>query len=158
MKTIARERNFFNGNGRMFAQIGPGGVLRKSEKERDRLRIFGGRSHAIDEELTNECSRLGVEELQIREKADGGGVRVWRISLEDVRQYGKIRTLRGVLRRTIPLVRCELVSGPVEDWYTAERAAMMKPEAEIKSTLREQGQLFPQGGTSAWDRRAKYEL
>lgn len=157
MTSLTPTKNFHNANGRIYAQIADG-ILRKSEKERDRLRIFGGRSHAIDEDLFDECCRLGVSELRIREKTDDGVFRVWKISLDDVRQYGKIRTLRGIERRTIPLVCCKLVSGPAEPWYAAERAALLeeaKPKA--KEDLHEQSMLFPVEKRSAWQQRMKFD-
>lgn len=122
-------KNFFNAHGVVYARISDDGVLRKSERQSDRLRITGLREHAIDEVLLRECLALDVKTVEIKEKGDGGCVRLWRIDIMDVEKYGKKVTLRGVQRRTIPLLRCQLVSGPAEPWYTAEREAMKRAEA-----------------------------
>ncbi len=147
-------KNLHAANGRIYAQIGDDGVLRKSEKQRDRLRVTGCREHAIDEDLLQECLRLRVERLEIKERGDDGVVRMWRIDLADLLLYGKKRTLRGIERRTIPLVRCDLVYGSPEPWYTAERAAMKKELATPKKPQSAQLGLFLMG---AHDRRFQHE-
>ena len=147
-------KNLHAANGRIYAQIGDDHVLRKSEKQRDRLRITGNREHAIDEALLQECLRLRVERLEIKERGDDGVVRLWRIDLADLLRYGKKKTLRGVERRTIPLVRCDLVYGAPEPWYTAERAAMKKEQATPKKPQSAQLGLF---GATDYERRIQHE-
>ena len=44
-------RCFRNSKGKVFARLGDDGVLHKSEHQKDRLRVTGGRSHALDEDL-----------------------------------------------------------------------------------------------------------
>lgn len=147
-------KNLHAANGRIFAQIGDDGVLRKSEKQCDRLRITGNREHAIDEALLQECLRLRVERLEIKERGDDGVIRLWRIDLADLLLYGKKRTLQGIERRTIPLVRCDLVYGSPEPWYAAERAAMKKEQATPKKPQASQLGLFE---LTEYERRWSYE-
>ena len=147
-------KNLHAANGRIYAQIGDDGVLRKSEKQCDRLRITGNREHAIDEALLQECLRLRVERLEIKERGDDGVVRMWRIDLADLLLYGKKRTLRGIERRTIPLVRCDLVYGAPEPWYAAERAALKKEERKPKEPQSSQLGLF---GATDYERRIQHE-
>ena len=125
-------KNLHAANGRTYAQIGDDGVLRKSEKQCDRLRVTGCREHALDEALLQEALSLGVTRLELKERGDDGVVRMWRIDLADLLLHGKKRTLRGIERRTIPLVRCDLVYGSPEPWYAAEKAAMKKEQATPK--------------------------
>ena len=147
-------KNLHAANGRIYAQIGDDGTLRKSEKQRDRLRVTGCREHAIDEALLQECLRLRVERLEIKERGDDGVVRMWRIDLADLLLYGKKRTLRGIERRTIPLVRCDLIRGAPEPWYLAERHAMQKERATPKKPEAAQLGLFLMG---THDRRFQHE-
>ncbi len=147
-------KNLHAANGRIYAQIGDDGVLRKSEKQCDRLRITGNREHAIDEALLQECLRLRVERLEIKERGDDGVVRLWRIDIADLLRYGKKKTLRGIERRTIPLVRCDLVYGSPEPWYTAEKAAMKKEQATPKQPQPAQLGLF---GATPNEARLFYE-
>lgn len=147
-------KNLHAANGRIYAQIGDDGVLRKSEKQCDRLRVTGNREHAIDEALLQECLRLRVERLEIKERGDDGVVRLWRIDIADLLRYGKKKTLRGIERRTIPLVRCDLVYGSPEPWYTAERAAMKKEQATPKKPQSAQLGLF---GATDYERRIQHE-
>lgn len=156
-KSIAPYKIFYNANGQVFAKIGTDGVLRKSEKERDRLRIFGGKSHAMDEELFQECLSLGVLKLEIREKTDNGASRVWSIPITDVEKYGKEVTLRGVPRRTIPLTYCELLSGPAESWYLAERNARIEETSSQKKQRIVQERLFPKDESHSWQSRWRFE-
>ena len=147
-------KNFHAANGRIFAQIGDDHVLRKSEKQCDRLRITGNREHAIDEALLQECLRLRVERLEIKERGDDGVIRLWKIDLADILRYGKKKTLRGNERRTIPLVRCDLIRGTPEPWYLAERHAMQKEQATPKKPEAAQLGLFLMG---THDRRFQHE-
>jgi len=147
-------KNLHAANGRIYAQIGDDGVLRKSEKQRDRLRITGGREHALDEALLQEALSLGVTRLELKERGDDGVVRLWRIALKDLLRYGKRRILRGIERRTIPLVRCDLVYGSPEPWYTAEKAAMKKEQATPKKPQPAQLGLF---GATPNEARWSYE-
>ena len=136
----AEMKSLHNANGKIYAQIDDDGVLRKCEKQCDRLRISGGREHALDETLLQEALRLGVKRLEIRERGNDGGSRLWKIALDDLLRYGKRRRLAGVERRTIPLLHCELVSGEPEEWYTAARSKYEK--RRVKEVLGVQGMLF----------------
>lgn len=147
-------KNLHAANGRIYAQIGDDGTLRKSEKQRDRLRATGCREHAIDEALLQEALSLGVTRLELKERGDDGVVRLWRIALKDLLRYGKRRILRGIERRTIPLVRCDIIRGAPEPWYLAERAAMQKEERKPKKPEAAQLGLF---GATEHERRVHYE-
>ena len=155
IKSIAPYKIFYNANGQVFAKIGVDGVLRKSEKERDRLRIFGGKSHAMDEELFQECMSLGVLKLEIREKTDKGASRVWSIPITDIEKYGKEVTLRGVPRRTIPLTYCELLSGTPESWYLAEQKVQIEETKNQENHGMIQERLFPE--EDSWQSRWRFE-
>lgn len=152
-------RCFHNENGRVYASL-EGNVLRKSEREKDRLRVSGGTSYAIDVGLLEKAISEGAETLEITEKGISGEVRVFRIPLEDVRRYGKRLTLAGVSRWTVPLPCCELVRGPEEEWRLTARAELLKAESrreEVQGIRLEQQMLFSDAEKSFWKNRMGYE-
>lgn len=153
-------RCFHNENGRVFARLDDDGTLHKNEKQRDRLRVTGGRSHAIDEGLLDEVLQAGGRLLEIKEKGLSGEVRVFQIPLEDVRRYGKRLTLAGVSRWTVPLPCCELVKGPEEEWRLTARNEMLQAETrrdEVKVIRAEQGFLFSDEEKDYWKTRLQHE-
>lgn len=153
-------RCFHNENGRVFARLDDDGTLHKNEKQRDRLRVTGGRSHAIDEGLLDEVLQAGGRLLEIKEKGLSGEVRVFQIPLEDVRRYGKRLTLAGISRWTVPLSCCELVQGPEEEWRLTARAELLKAEArrdDVKEIRAVQGMLFSDEEKTYWKNRMGYE-
>lgn len=153
-------RTFFNDKGKAFARLDDDGTLHKSEHKKDRLRVTGGRSHALDETLLDEVLQAGGKTLEITEKGFSGEVRVFRIQLEDVRKHGKRLTLAGISRWTVPLAVCELVSGLEEPWRLADREELLQAEArreEVAAIRAEQGFLFSAEEKSFWRTRLKYE-
>jgi hypothetical protein len=153
-------RCFYNAKGIVFARLDDDGVLRKSERQRDRLRVTGGRSHAIDESLLDEVLRSGGRLLEITEKGISGETRIFRIPLEDVRRYGKRLTLAGVSRWTVPLPCCELVQGPEEEWRLTARAEILRAETrrdEVQEIRAVQGMLFSDEEKTYWKNRMGYE-
>lgn len=152
-------RLFFNDRGRAYARL-EGSVLHKSEHEKDRLRVTGGRSHALDEDLLDEVIQSGGKTLEITEKGIAGEVRVFRVSLEDVRRYGKRLTLAGISRWTVPLAACELISGLEEPWRLADREELLQTETrreEVQEIRAVQGMLFSDEEKSYWRTRMRYE-
>ncbi|WP_029165820.1 hypothetical protein [Aminiphilus circumscriptus] len=153
-------RCFYNAKGIVFARLDDDGVLRKSERQRDRLRVTGGRSHAIDESLLDEVLRSGGRLLEITEKGISGETRIFRIPLEDVRRYGKRLTLAGISRWTVPLPCCELVRGPEEEWRLTARNEMLQAETrrdEVQEIRAVQGMLFSDEEKSYWRTRMVHE-
>lgn len=153
-------KNFRNSKGTVFARLDDDGVLHKSERQKDRLRVTGGRSHALDADLLDEAIQAGGRILEIAEKGFSGEVRLFRIPLEDVRRYGKRLTLAGVSRLTVPLAACHLVQGPEEEWKAVERAEILRAETrrdEVKEIRAEQGMLFSDEEKSFWKNRLRFE-
>lgn len=153
-------RCFYNAKGKIYASLDDGGVLHKSERQKDRLRVTGGRSHALDADLLDEVIQAGGKTLEITEKGISGEVRVFRIPLEDVRRYGKRLTLAGVSRWTVPLPCCELVRGPEEEWRLTARNEMLQAETrrdEAQAIRAEQGMLFSDEEKSYWKNRLRFE-
>ena len=153
-------KTFHNTKGAVFARLGDDGVLRKREKQKDRLRVTGGRSHALDANLLDEAIQVGGKTLEITEKGISGEVRVFRIPLEDIRRYGKRLTLAGVSRWTVPLPACELVKGPEEEWRLTARAELLRAESrrnEVKEIRAEQGLLFSDQEKDYWRNRLRFE-
>lgn len=153
-------RSFHNSRGVIFARLSDDGTLHKSEKQKDRLRISGGRSHALDAGLLDEVIQAGGRILEITEKGISGEVRVFRIPLEDVRRYGKRLTLAGISRWTVPLQCCELIKGPEEEWRMTARNEMLQAETrrdEVKEIRAEQGFLFSDEEKDYWQTRLVHE-
>jgi hypothetical protein len=153
-------RCFYNAKGIVFARLDDDGTLHKNEKQKDRLRVTGGRSHALDADLLDEVIQAGGRLLEIKEKGISGEIRIFRISLEDVRRYGKRLTLAGISRWTVPLQCCELVRGPEEEWRLTARAELLKAESrreEVAALRAEQGMLFSDEEKSYWKNRLRFE-
>lgn len=152
-------RTFFNDKGKAFASL-EGNILHKSEHQKDRLRVTGGRSHAVDEGLLDEVLQAGGKTLEITERGISGEIRVFRIPLEEIRRYGKRLTLAGVSRWTVPLPACELVSGPEEAWRLEARAELLRAslrESQVREIRFEQGTLFSDEEKSFWRTRLQHE-
>ena len=153
-------KTFFNAKGIIFARLDDDGILHKSERQKDRLRVTGGRSHAIDEGLLDEVLQAGGKTLEITEKGISGEVRVFRIPLEEIRRYGKRLTLAGISRWTVPLPCCELVQGPEEEWRLTARNEMLQAEIrrdEVQEIRAVQGMLFSDEEKTYWKNRLRFE-
>jgi hypothetical protein len=154
-------RCFYNAKGIVFARLDDDGVLHKSERQKDRLRVTGGRSHAVDEGLLDEVLQAGGKTLEITEKGISGETRIFRIPLEDIRRYGKRLTLAGISRLTVPLAACHLVQGPEEEWRAVERAELLKAESrreEVQEIRAVQGMLFSDEEKTYWRTRLQHEM
>jgi hypothetical protein len=152
-------KTFHNSKGVVFARLDDDGTLRKNEKQKDRLRVTGGRSHALDAALLDEVLQAGGKILELTEKGISGEIRVFRILLEDIRKHGKRLTLAGVSRLTVPLAACHLVQGPEEEWRLTARAEILRAETrrdEVQEIRAEQGMLFSDE-KSPWKNRVRYE-
>lgn len=153
------KRTFFNDRGKAFASL-EGNILHKSEHQKDRLKISGGRSHALDEDLLDEVIQSGGKTLEITERGFSGETRIFRISLGDIRKHGKRLTLAGVSRWTVPLPCCELVKGPEEEWRLTARNEMLQAETrrdEVQEIRAVQGMLFSDEEKTYWKNRMGYE-
>ena len=153
-------RCFYNAKGIVFARLDDDGTLHKNEKQKDRLRVTGGRSHALDADLLDEVIQAGGRLLEIKEKGISGETRIFRIPLEDVRRYGKRLTLAGISRWTVPLQCCELVRGPEEEWRLTARNEMLQAETrrdEVQEIRAVQGMLFSDEEKTYWKNRMGYE-
>ena len=153
-------RCFYNAKGKVYASLDEDGVLRKNEKQKDRLRVTGGRSHALDADLLDEAIQAGGRILEITERGISGETRIFRISLGDIRKHGKRLTLAGISRLTVPLAACHLVQGPEEEWRAVERAELLKAESrreEVAVIRAEQGFLFSDEEKDYWRTRLQYE-
>ena len=111
---------FYNDKGTPYGYIYDDSFL-KFEQKKDRLRIFNYRAHAVDEDLFQELSRMGVGVIVLDER-DGDVFRIWRTSIQKL-QAAPRRKLAGVRRVIIELGKCELLSGDPEEWYVARRSA-----------------------------------
>jgi hypothetical protein len=152
-------RTFFNAKGKPFASL-EGNILHKSEHQKDRLKITGGTSYAIDADLLEEAINEGAEVLEISEKAIPAGKRIFRIPLRDIYRYGRKVALAGVSRWTVPLPACELVSGLEEAWRLEARAELLRAslrESQVREIRGEQGTLFSDTEKTYWKNRMGYE-
>lgn len=153
-------RCFRNEGGVIYASLGDDGVLRKREKQKDRLRVTGGRSHALDADLLDEVIQSGGKTLEITEKGISGEVRIFRISFDDVVKHGRRLTLAGISRWTVPLAACQLIQGEEEPWRAAARAELLKAEArreEVAVIRAVQGMLFSDEEKDYWRTRLRHE-
>lgn len=153
-------RCFHNEKGVIYASLGDDGVLHKSEHQKDRLKISGGTSYAIDADLLEEAIAEGAEFLEISEKAIPAGKRVFRIPLKGIYRYGRKVTLAGISRWTVPLAACHLVQGPEELWRLEARAEILKAESrreEVAVIRAVQGMLFSDAEKSFWESRIRHE-
>jgi hypothetical protein len=112
---------FYNDTGTPFGYVYDDSFL-KFEQKKDRLRIFGNRAHAVDEELFEELVGMGVRVFILDEK-DGDVFRIWRTSIQKLETAPR-RRLAGTKRVIIELPKCELLSGDPEPWYLARKAAV----------------------------------
>jgi len=153
-------KTFHNQKGTVFARLDDNGVLHKSEHQKDRLKISGGTSYAIDEGLLDEAINEGAEVLEISEKAIPSGKRIFRIPLRDIYRYGRKVTLAGISRWTVPLAACQLLFGPEEEWRVVDRAELLKAslrEKQVQEIRHEQGTLFSDEEKSFWRTRLQHE-
>lgn len=147
-------------NGGIYAKLFEGGIFRKYEKEKDRLRISGNQDHAFDIDLIEEAREEGASVFEILETGTNGEKRLSRISLDDLLTYGRKITLCGRERLRINLARFELVFGPEEPWRAAARAEMLQAESrrkEVAEIRREQGFLFSDREKDYWRTRMEHE-
>ena len=154
-------RCFRNERGAIYASLDDDGTLRKNEKQKDRLRVTGGRSHAIDEGLLDEVLQAGGRLLEIKERGLSGEVRVFQIPLRDIYRFGRRVTLAGISRWTVPLSYCELVRGSEEEWRLTARAELLKAESrreEVAAIRGEQGFLFSDEERNYWQNRLVHEM
>mgnify|MGYP001378244939 CR=1 FL=1 len=153
-------RSFHNSKGVVFARLDDDGVLRKSEREKDRLRVSGGKSYAIDERVLEEAATEGAEVLEIVEKTILGGKRIFRIPLRDIYRLGRRLTIAEISRVTVPLAACQLIQGEEEPWRAAARAELLKAEIrreEVAAIRAEQGLLFSDQEKDYWRTRLQHE-
>ena len=129
---------FFNHKGKCFASL-CGAILKKSEREEDRLRMTGGRAYAIDVDVLRKAHSKGAKFLEIHEKTVTKTKRVFQIPIIDIFRYGREIDIRGIARCTIPLEACELKQGSDEPWRVEAREALLKGE---DSNTRSQLPLF----------------
>ncbi len=111
-------RMFYNDKGTPYGYVYDDSFL-KFEQKKDRLRIFGNRGHAIDEDLFEELVGMDVRIIIIDEK-DNNVFRIWRTSTQKLETAPR-RKLAGVRRVIIELGKCELLDGQPESWYTARK-------------------------------------
>ncbi len=111
-------RIFYNDKGTPFGYVYDDSFL-KFERKKDRLRIFGNKAHALDEDLFQELVGMGVRIVIIDEK-DNNVFRIWRTSTQKLENAPR-RKLAGVRRVIIELGKCELLDGQPESWYTARK-------------------------------------
>ena len=154
------QKTFSNKDGRVYATLDDAGTLHKKENERDRLRVSGGRSYAIDAALLKEAIESGGRLLEIREKTTLGPLRVFEIPLPDICRFGRRVNLAGIERWTIPLAACVLKSGDEEEWRLHDREMLLLADVrrkEIDAIRAEQMSLFSDEEKSYWKTRMGFE-
>ena len=117
-KETTPTRIFYNDRGTPYGYVYDDSFL-KFEQKKDRLRIFGNRAHAVDEELFEELVGMGVRVFILDEK-DGKVFRIWRTSTQKLETAPR-RRLAGTKRVIIELPKCELLDGQPEPWYLARK-------------------------------------
>ena len=147
---------FTKSDGGVYAKLLEGGILRKHEKQRDRLRASGNKDHAIDVALIKDAQAEGASALEILETGLEGEKRLFRISIDDLLTYGRKIFLCGRERLRISLARFELVFGPDEPWRLEDRAEILRAETR-RDEVAEQGLLFSDQEKSYWKNRMGYE-
>lgn len=153
-------QRYLNVKGNVYACLDENGVLHKSESEKDRLRITGGKCHAIDQDVFNEATQAGGRILEIDEKTASGEKRVFQIPFTDILKYGRKLTLAGISRLTIPLAACQLLTGPEEEWRLIDRAELLRAEIrnnQVQEIRHEQGLLFSDEEKVFWRTRMRFE-
>ena len=151
---------FTKADGGVYAKLLEGGVVRKHEKQKDRLRVSGSKDHAIDLSLVKDAQAEGASTLEILETGLQGEKRLFRISLDDLMTYGRKIFLCGRERIRISLARFELVFGPEEAWRLEARAELLRAEIrreEVKEIRHEQCLLFSDTEKTYWKNRMGYE-
>ena len=151
---------FTKHDGGVYAKLLEGGIVRKHEKQKDRLRVSGNKDHAIDLSLVKDAQAEEASSLEILETGLQGEKRLFRISLDDLLTYGRKITLCGRERLRISLARFELVFGPEEAWRVEDRAEILRAETrrdEVQEIRAEQGLLFSDQEKSYWKNRMGYE-
>ncbi|MFA7620818.1 MAG: hypothetical protein WCY56_03105 [Aminobacteriaceae bacterium] len=101
-------KRFVTDSGSVVAKVYDDGVLKKYERQKDRLRVTGYKHHAVDLSMLNEAWELGARRLELVETADDGKRRLFKISFEGMAKGGRRLTLAGRERLTVPLDRCEV--------------------------------------------------
>jgi len=151
---------FTKNDGGVYAKLLEGGILRKYEKQWDRLRVSGNKDHAIELYLVRDAQVEGASTLEILETGLQGEKRLFRISLDDLLTYRRKITLCGDERLRISLARFELVFGPDEQWRFEDLAEIRRAETrrdEVKEIRAEQGLLFSDEEKSFWKNRMRFE-
>ena len=120
---------FFNSKGRAYMFPRENGRIYKSEREKDRLRIFSNKGYALDAADLEKALSMKMETLCIKEKTLRGKTRVYEVSLSEIKDRERPIRVAGILRYPIYLSRCILTSGEPEPWQLAERQALLKMEA-----------------------------
>jgi hypothetical protein len=104
MKRMLRKQ--WDGNrGKIVLEL-RGEVLVKHERSKDRLRVLGGKGHAVDESMIQEALLLGAKEIYINEDSRR---LVWRADLLGTKP--DVRTIARIRRRCFDLRLFELVEG-----------------------------------------------
>ena len=151
---------FTKADGGVYAKLLEGGIVRKHEKQKDRLRVSGNKDHAIDLSLVKDAQAEEASSLEILETGLQGEKRLFRISLDDLLTYGRKITLCGRERLRISLARFELVFGPEEAWRLEARAEILRAslrEKQVQEIRHEQGTLFSDEEKSFWRTRLQHE-
>ena len=120
---------FFNSKGKPYMFPHENGRIYKSEREKDRLRIFSNKGYALDAADLEKALSMKMETLCIREKTLRGKTRVYEVSLSEIKDRERPIRVAGILRYPIYLSRCILTSGEPEPWQLAERQALLKVES-----------------------------
>ncbi|WP_029165549.1 MULTISPECIES: hypothetical protein [Aminiphilus] len=123
MESIIRKR-WYGNRGKIVLEL-RGEALIKHERSKDRLRVLGGKGHAIDESMLQEALRLGAKVLYINEDSRR---LVWRADLRDIKP--DVRTIAGIRRRCFDLRFFELVEGvehAPEWWYVKRPPKRLEP-------------------------------
>ena len=151
---------FTKHDGGVYAKLLEGGIVRKHEKQKDRLRVSGNKDHAIDLSLVKDAQAEEASSLEILETGLQGEKRLFRISLDDLLTYGRKITLCGRERLRISLARFELVFGPEEAWRLEDRAELLRAslrESQVREIRSEQQTLFSDTEKTYWKNRMGYE-
>ena len=139
-RDFTMKRGFFNHRGKCFASV-CGDVLKKSERESDRLRITGGRAYAIDADVLSKAQSQGANFLEIHEKTVSNDKRVFKIPINDINCFGERIRIKGIERWTIPLEACSLLEGEDESWRI-EAMQALKNKGELPEKVKNQLSLF----------------
>lgn len=119
---------FFNSKGKPYMFPHEDGRIYKSEREKDRLRIFSNKGYALDAADLEKALSMGMKTLCIKEKTLKGKPRVYEVQLSEIKERERPIRVAGVLRYPIYLSRCILTGGEPEPWQLAEREALKKVE------------------------------